>query len=76
MTRPFKTPDYEAILNVSITLGEALPPNHLARFVVDVITQLDLSRIYAHYAPVGGVAIAPEILLGLLFYGYATGVFS
>ena len=76
MTRQFKTPDYEAILNVSITLGEALPPNHLARFVVDVITQLDLSRIYAHYAPVGGVAIAPEILLGLLFYGYATGVFS
>jgi hypothetical protein len=33
MTRPFKTPDYEAMLNVSITLGEALPPNHLARFV-------------------------------------------
>jgi transposase len=53
-----------------------LPLNHLARFVVDVITQLDLSRIYAGYAPVGGVAFAPEILLGLLFYGYATGVFS
>jgi transposase len=47
-----------------------------ACFVVDVIAQLDLSRIYAGYAPVGGVAFAPEILLGLLFYGYATGVFS
>jgi len=44
--------------------------------VVDVISQLDLSAIYAHYAPVGGEAFAPEILLGLLFYGYATGVFS
>ncbi len=76
MTRPFKTPDYEATLNLTITLREALPPNHLARFVVDVITQLKLSGIYARYAPVGGVAIAPEILLGLLFYGYATGVFS
>ncbi|SRR5712692_4176248 len=76
MTRPFRTPDYEATLNQTITLREALPPNHLARFVVDVISQLDLSAIYAHYAPVGGVAIAPEILLGLLFYGYATGVFS
>ena len=76
MTRPFKTPDYEATLNLSITLREALPPNHLARFVVDVISQLDLSALYARYAPVGGVAIAPEILLGLLFYGYATGVFS
>jgi transposase len=76
MTRQFKTPDYEATLNLTITVREALPPNHLARFVVDVIAQLDLGRIYAHYGPVGGVAIAPEILLGLLFYGYATGVFS
>lgn len=76
MTREFRTPDYEAALNQTITLREALPANHLARFVVDVISQLDLSRVYAHYAPVGGVAIAPEILLGLLFYGYATGVFS
>lgn len=76
MTRKFKTPDYEATLNSTIRLGEALPPNHLARFVVDVIGQLDLSSLYARYAPVGGEAIAPEILLGLLFYGYATGVFS
>jgi transposase len=76
MSREFKTPDYEGTLNSSITLREALPLNHLARFVVDVITQLDLSPIYARYAPIGGVAIAPEILLGLLFYGYATGVFS
>ena len=76
MTREFKNPDYEATLNSTITLREALPANHLARFVVDVVSQLDLSPIYAKYAPVGGVAIAPEILLGLLFYGYATGVFS
>ena len=32
--------------------------------------------IYAHYGPRGGEAIAPEILLCLLFYGYATGTFS
>ncbi len=76
MPRPFKIPDYEATLNLTITLRDALPLNHLARFVVDVIAQLDLSRIYAGYAPVGGVALAPEILLGLLFYGYASGVFS
>ena len=67
MSRKFKTPDYEATLNQTISLGEALPLNHLARFVVDVITQLDLSPIYARYAAVGGEAIAPEILLGLLF---------
>jgi transposase len=44
--------------------------------VVEITAQLDLSKIYRQYAPVGGEAIAPEILLGLLFYGYATGVFS
>src|ERR1700687_3085176 len=76
MSREFKTPDYDATLNSTLALREALPLNHLARFVVDVITQLDLRPIYARYAPVGGTAIAPEILLGLLFYGYATGVFS
>jgi transposase len=76
MSRKFKTPDYELALNQGITLREALPPNHLARFVVLVLGQLDLSHIYMRYAPVGGEAIAPEILLGLLFYGYATGVFS
>lgn len=68
--------NYEETLKLSVTLGEALPPNHLARFVVDVIAQLDLSAVYARYAPVGGEPFAPEILLGLLFYGYATGVFS
>jgi transposase/uncharacterized protein YaiI (UPF0178 family) len=76
MTRRFKRPDYEATLQTNIQLSEALPPNHLARFVVDVIAQLDVSNLYARYAPEGGEAIAPEILLGLLFYGYATGVFS
>ncbi len=76
MSRKFKTPNYEATLNQTIVLSDALPANHLARFVVDVIAQLDLSVIYQRYAPTGGEALAPEIVLGLLFYGYATGVFS
>src|SRR5258708_10208173 len=32
--------------------------------------------MYRHYGTVGGKAIAPEVLLGLLVYGYANGVFS
>jgi transposase len=76
MSRKFKTANYEETLNQTIRLAEALPPQHLARFVVDIIAQLDLSKIYERYAPIGGEAIAPEILLGLLFYGYATGLFS
>src|SRR5438309_3730842 len=76
MTRKFKTVDYEATLNMTVSLREALPPSHLARFVADVIAQLDLSSLYARYGTRGGEPFAPEILLGLLFYGYATGVCS
>ena len=76
MSRRFKTVDYDAALNQTVTLGDCLSPNHLARFIVKVIALLDLSGIYARYAAVGGQPVAPEVLLGLLFYGYATGVFS
>src|SRR4030065_1862565 len=76
MSRKFRTANYEETLNQTIRLADALPPQHLARFLVDIIAQLDLSKIYERYAPLGGEAIAPEILLGLLFYGYATGLFS
>jgi transposase len=76
MARKFKTVDYEAALHQMVTVEECLSPNHLARFIVAIIARLDLSRIYARYAPVGGEPIDPKVLLGLLFYGYATGVFS
>ena len=77
MARRFKIiVDYEGVLDQAITIRDVLPPDHLARFIVKVVSWLDLSAIYARYAPVGGEAYAPEILLALLFYGYATGVFS
>lgn len=76
MTRTFITVDYEATLEQTISLREALPVTHLARFVVDVVAQLDLSAIHKRYGMRGGEAYAPQILLALLFYGYATGVFS
>jgi len=76
MPRKFKTADYATTLKLTVSLEDAVPPNHLARFIVDVIAQLDLSPIYARYGERGGEALAPEVLLGVLFYGYATGVFS
>ena len=76
MARKFKTVDYEKSLQQTVTIGESLAPNHLARFIVTVVAQLDLAAIYAHYALRGGEPFAPAVLLGLLFYGYATGVFS
>ena len=76
MARKFKTADYEKTLALQITLRDVLPPDHLARFIVDVVAQLDLQPIYKKYSDQGAPPYAPEVLLGLLFYGYATGVFS
>lgn len=76
MIRRYMTADYEEVLDSKIRLGDVLPASHLAHFVVRIIGQLDLQPIYAGYSEKGGVAYAPEMLLGLLIYGYATGVFS
>ena len=76
MARQFKTVDYEESLKQTVTIEECLPADHLARFVVAIIALLDLSCIYVQYGAHGGEPYAPEILLGLLLYGYATGVFS
>jgi transposase len=76
MSRTFKKVDYDRALDLTVRLGDCLPPEHLARFVVDSVAQLDLSALYAHYGSRGGEPYAPEMLLSLLLYGYATGVFS
>src|SRR5260221_7609400 len=55
---------------------EWLPERHLARFVVEVIDGLDLSAMVRSYRGSGSASYHPSLLLGLLVYGYATGVFS
>jgi transposase len=76
MSRTFKKVDYDRALDLTVRLGDCLPPEHLARFVVDSVAHLDLSALYAHYGSRSGEPYAPEMLLSLLLYGYATGVFS
>ena len=58
------------------SVDEWLPQNHLARFVVEVIDGLDLSELTRQYAGRGSDAYHPAMLLGLLVYGYASGVHS
>lgn len=76
MKRKFRTANYEKTLDLQITLRDVLPLDHLARFIVDIVARLDLQAIYQKYSDQGAPPYAPEVLLGLLFYGYATGVFS
>jgi transposase len=58
------------------SVDEWLPLDHLARFVVEVVDRLDISTIACAYSYRGEKAYNPSVLLGLLFYGYATGTFS
>ena len=76
MARKFKTVDYEQSGQQRLTIDECLPADHLARFVVDIVAMLDLSAFYAYYAATGGEAIDPKVLLALLLYAYASGIFS
>jgi transposase len=76
MTRKFKTVDYEQSGQQTLRIDDCLAANHLARFIVGIIEMLDLKVFYAYYATIGGEPIDPKVLLGLILYGYATGVFS
>jgi transposase len=58
------------------SVDEWLPSDHLARFVVEVIDRLDLDELVKQYAGRGSAAHHPSVLLGLLVYGYASGVHS
>ena len=58
------------------SIEEWLPQRHLARFVVEVIDGLDLTVMSKSYRGTGSACYHPAALLGLLVYGYATGVFS
>jgi transposase len=58
------------------SVDEWLPERHLARFVVELIDGLDLSAMSKSYRGTGSACYHPAPLLGLLVYGYATGVFS
>src|SRR5271154_3960105 len=58
------------------SLDEWMPEKHLARFICEVIDELDLGRMSGAYRGTGSASYHPRTLLSLLVYGYATGVFS
>lgn len=58
------------------SVQEWLPEGHLARYVVEVVEELDLSALERAYAGRGSAPYHPATLLSLLIYGYATGCFS
>jgi len=68
--------DRDTLFLMPPSIQDWLPEDHLARFILDIVSQLDLRTLENAYAGRGSDAYPPGMLLALLFYGYATGVFS
>lgn len=58
------------------SMNDWLPEHHLARFIVEIVEQLDLKPMEGAYGTSGSAPFHPALLLSILVYGYATGVFS
>ncbi len=72
----FRAIDRDTAFLMPPSVDEWLPERHLARFVVEVIAGLDLRAMTGSYRGSGEAPYHPRLLLGILVYGYATGVFS
>lgn len=59
-----------------IPVQEWLAEDHLARFIVEIVEGLDVTPLEAAYRGGGSAPYPPKMMLALLFYGYATGIFS
>src|SRR6201982_190222 len=72
----FREVDRETGFLLPPSVNEWLPGQHLARFVVEVVESLDLRAMTGDYRGSGSASYHPAVLLGILVYGYASGVFS
>jgi len=75
----FRTCDLDQLYLMPPSLQDWLPEDHLARFVADVMNELDLSSIYSEYERKDGRGLSayhPLLLTRLLLYGYCLGVTS
>jgi transposase len=77
MSTKFKEVDRMTPYLFPESVDDWVPEDHLARFVVEIVDNLDIAHIESKYGGRGGItAYHPRMLLSLIFYGYATGVFS
>jgi transposase len=69
-------PDQQYLLPCA--LHEWLPAGHLAYFISDTVDSLNLSAFHARYASGGprNQPFHPAMMVKILVYGYAIGVFS
>ncbi len=76
MAARFVNIDYDTPLILPPNLRDWVPAGHLAHFILDAVGEMDLRRIKINERGTGSEQYPPRMLLALLFYCYATGVFS
>ena len=78
MPTRFRAYQPDQILLLPVKLKDWVPEGHLAHQVSDVVDKLDLSAFYAPYEGDGrrNAPYSPAMMVKVLIYGYATGVFS
>jgi len=76
MAARFVTVDHDTPLLLPPDLRDWVPADHLVHFVMDAVSQLDLQRARVNERGTGDEQYPPGMMLGLLIYSYATGVFS
>jgi transposase len=76
MSARFVSVDRDTAYLLPPSVQDWLPQDHLARFVVEIVERIDLGRLTTAYRGRGSDAYHPAMMMALLFYGYASGVFS
>lgn len=68
--------DRDTPLLLPVDLREWVPANHLAHFILDALETVDEGAFKVNVRGTGDAQYPPLMLLGLLVYSYATGVFG
>src|SRR5580658_550422 len=76
MAARFVNIDYDTPLILPPNLRDWVPAGHLAHFILDAVQEMDLRQIKVNERGTGSEQSPPRMLLALLLYCYATGVFS
>jgi transposase len=79
MTKRFRDSNLDQMLLLPLSLHDWLPENHLARFVAEVMKELNTSPLFADYEGEDGRGLAaydPVMMTRVLLYGYCVGVTS
>jgi transposase len=70
---PFKEYSQDQMFLFPPSLDDFLPKDHMARVINEVVDELDLRELYDRYSDLGCTAYHPQLMLKVLFYGYAMG---